>query len=98
MSEPVVLISAFEVPAGEAEAFIAAWERTRDYLRTQPGYIDTALHQSLAPDAEFQFVNVAHWRSAAEHSAAMRSPGLREATVGMAGYRPHPALYQVVRT
>lgn len=98
MSEPVVLISAFEVPAGEADAFLAAWERTRDYLRTQPGYIDTALHQSLAPDAEFQFVNVAHWRSAAEHSAAMRSAGLRELAGGMAGYVPHPALYRVVRT
>ncbi len=98
MSEPVVLISAFEVPAGEAEAFIAAWERTRDYLRTQPGYIDTALHQSLAPDAEFQFVNVAHWRSAAEHSAAMQSPALRELAAGMHGYVPHPSLYRVVRT
>jgi len=28
----------------------------------------------------------------------MQSPGLREVTAGMAGYRPHPALYQVVRT
>ena len=44
MPDDVVLINAFEVPAGDAEAFIAAWEKTRDYLRTQPGYVDTALH------------------------------------------------------
>ena len=32
MAEPVVLINSFEVPDGDAETFISAWERTRDYL------------------------------------------------------------------
>jgi heme-degrading monooxygenase HmoA len=45
MAEPLVLINAFEVPPEEAEQFIAAWEKTRDYLKSQPGYIDTALHR-----------------------------------------------------
>jgi heme oxygenase (mycobilin-producing) len=98
MAEAVILINSFEVPAGDAAAFIAAWEKTRDYLQTQPGYIDTSLHQAVAPDAEFQFVNVAHWRSAEEFTAATRSPGMREAAAGLAAYRPHPALYRVVRT
>ena len=60
MTEPLVLINAFEVPGEEAEQFIAAWEQMRDYLATQPGYMDTALHQAVTPGAEFQFVNVAH--------------------------------------
>jgi heme-degrading monooxygenase HmoA len=94
----VVLINAFEVPAAEAERFIAAWEQARDYLQEQPGYIDTALHQALAPDAEFQFVNVAHWDSAADFLAAISSPGFREPAAGLAGYRPHPGLYQPART
>lgn len=98
MSEPVVLINSFEVPADEADAFIAAWEKTRDYLETQPGYIDTALHQAFASDAEFQFVNIAHWRSAEEFAAAIQSQGMRETSAGLAGYRPHPALYRIVRT
>lgn len=98
MAEPVILINAFEVPAVGAEDFIAAWERARDYLRSQPGYIDTALHQALAPDAEFQFVNVARWRSAGDFMTAMQSPGFREAAAGLAGYRPHPALHRAVRT
>ena len=38
MTEAVVLINSFEVPAEDAEQFIAAWEQTRDYLETQPGY------------------------------------------------------------
>jgi heme-degrading monooxygenase HmoA len=98
MTEPLVLINAFEVPGEEAEQFIAAWEKTRDYLATQPGYVGTALHQAVTPGAEFQFVNVAHWQTAQDFQAAIQSPGFRETAAGLAGYRPHPALYQVVRT
>jgi heme-degrading monooxygenase HmoA len=98
MTEAVILINAFEVPAEDAENFIAAWEKTRDYLRTQPGYMDTALHQAAAPNAEFQFVNIARWQSADDFVAAMQSPGFRESAAGLAGYRPHPALYRVVST
>jgi heme-degrading monooxygenase HmoA len=93
----VVLINAFEVPAAEAGLFIAAWEKTRDYLQTQPGYIDTALHQAVTPQAGFQFVNVAHWVSAETFQAATRSPGFREAATALAGYPSHPSLYHVVR-
>jgi heme oxygenase (mycobilin-producing) len=59
MPEPVVLINALEVPADKAGHFIAAWEATRDFLQSQPGYIETALHQALTPDADFLFVNIA---------------------------------------
>jgi hypothetical protein len=56
------------------------------------------VHQAVAPEAEFQFVNVARWRSVEEFTAATRSPGMREAAAGLAGYQPHPALYRAVRT
>ena len=98
MAEEVILINAFEVPAGDAENFIAAWEKTRDYLQTQPGYLNTALHQAARPDAEFQFVNIARWRTADDFMAAIQSPGFQESAAGLAGYRPHPALYRLVRT
>ena len=98
MDEPVTLINSFEVPAAQAGAFIAAWEQTRDYLQTQPGYLETALHQALTPDADFQFVNIARWRSADDFAAAIQSPGFRASAAGLAGYQPHPALYQIVRT
>jgi heme-degrading monooxygenase HmoA len=97
MSEPVTLINAFEVPADEADRFIAAWENARDYLATQPGYLDTALHQAVGPEAEFQFVNIARWRSSEDFAAAIGSPGFRESAAGLSGYRPHPGLYRMVR-
>jgi heme oxygenase (mycobilin-producing) len=97
MAEPLALINAFEVPGDKAEEFIAAWEKTRDYLMSQPGYIDTALHQAITPGAEFQFVNIARWQTAEDFMAATQSPGFRQAAASLAGYRPHPSLYQVVR-
>ena len=57
MAEPLVLINVFDVPAEEAEQFIADWEKTHDYLKSQPGYIDTALHQAIVSDADFQCVH-----------------------------------------
>lgn len=97
-TEPVVLINAFEVPAGQAGHFIAAWEETREYLRTQPGYIETALHQALAPDADFVFVNIARWQTAEAFGAALGSAGFRQSAAGLAGYKSHPSLYRIVRT
>ena len=98
MAEPLTLINAFEVPGEQAERFIAAWEKTRDYLETQPGYVDTALHQAVMPGADFQFVNVAHWRTAEEFLAATQTPEFLDSAVGLVGYPLHPSLYRVVRT
>ena len=98
MADPVILINSFEVPAADADAFVAAWEKARDHLRSQPGYLDTVLHQAITPDAEFQFVNVARWRTAEDFTTAAQSPGFGESAAGLARYRPHPALYRPVRT
>jgi heme-degrading monooxygenase HmoA len=72
----VTLINIFEVPAGDEDQFIAAWEKTRDYLKTFPAHIETALHQSLH-DTQFRFVNIAHWTSEDEFNAAVGSQGFR---------------------
>lgn len=96
MAEPVVLINSFEVPAADAETFITAWQQARDYLATQPGYVDTALHQALTPGADFQFVNIARWQTAEDFMSAIQSPGFRQAAADLGGYRAHPALYKMV--
>jgi len=43
-------------------------------------------------------VNIARWRSAADFAAAIQSPGFGASAAGLAGYRPHAALYQIART
>jgi heme-degrading monooxygenase HmoA len=98
MTEAVILINAFEVPALDAEDFVVAWEKAHEYLQNQPGYVDTSLHQAITPDAEFQFVNIARWRTVEEFMAAAQSPGFGQAAAELVGYRSHPAIYRVVRT
>jgi heme-degrading monooxygenase HmoA len=98
MTVPVVLINAFEVSADKAGHFIAAWEKTREFMQSRSGYIETALHQALTPDADFLFVNIARWETAEAFSAAISSTGFRESAAGLAGYRNHPALYRIVET
>jgi heme oxygenase (mycobilin-producing) len=93
-AEPVVLINAFEVPEGEDEAFLEGWERAREILSTQEGYLSTKLHRSLSPTADFRFVNIALWESAQAFQAATSQPEFRKAA---APYPFHAALYEVVR-
>ena len=70
--------------------------KTRDYLKTFPAHIETALHQSLQ-DARFRFVNIAHWTSENEFNAAVGSRGFQEAASDLR-WPMNPALYQVVST
>ena len=97
MTEPVVLINIFEVPDSDAEEFIGAWERTRDDLKTLSGHVDTALHRATSPGADFQFVNIAHWRSTEDFTEAIQSDGFRQAATGL-HWPMHPTLYRVVST
>lgn len=91
--DPVVLINAFEVPDGQDEAFLEAWERARAFLATQQGYLSTRLHRSLSPAADFRFVNVAVWQSAQAFQAATSQPEFTNATIA---FPFHASLYQVV--
>ena len=87
-------VRAFEVPEGEDEAFLEGWERAREFLSRQEGYLSTRLHRSLTPTADFRYVNVALWQSAQLFQAATSQPEFRDAAVP---FRFHVSLYQVVR-
>jgi heme oxygenase (mycobilin-producing) len=91
----VVLVNAFEVPAGQEEQFLADWQHAADWMRQQPGFLSSRLHQSLDPSAEFRYVNVAEWESADHFGKAAASPEFQQRISGMTA-RAHPALYRVV--
>ena len=93
----VILINPFEVPAGtDDEEFLRGWQRAADYMRQQPGFLNSHLHRALAPDARFRFVNVAEWESAQSFQAAVSSEAFREIARGAGP--SSPALYEVVRS
>jgi heme-degrading monooxygenase HmoA len=91
----VVLINAFEVPPDADEPFVAGWNRARELLAAQSGYLGTRLHRSLGP-ADFRFVNIARWSTPQAFAAAVGQPGFREAA-GAMPFASHPALYEVIR-
>jgi heme oxygenase (mycobilin-producing) len=92
-TEPVVLINLFEVPPEADAPFVAGWERARDSLEAKQGYIDTALHRSLSPDARFRFVNVASWESPEAFQAAVADPKFPGRDAPFPSY---PALYSPI--
>jgi heme-degrading monooxygenase HmoA len=75
--------------------FLGGWEQTRDFLRTQPGYLGAQLHRSLSPSEDFRFVNIAFYESPQTYQAAIQQPGFREVAAAIP-HRPHPWLYEVV--
>ena len=93
--DPVILINAFEVPAGKEDEFVARWQMAADYLRRQDGFISTRLHQSLDPRASFHFVNVAIWASPDQFRRAVSAPEFQELSRDMP-FPGHPALYRVI--
>jgi heme-degrading monooxygenase HmoA len=92
----VVLINPFEVPPGGDDAFLAAWEASRAFLASQPGYLGTRLHRSLSPEADFRFVNIGRYTSPQAFQTAIGQPQFRQAAAAIQ-HRAHPGLYEVVR-
>jgi hypothetical protein len=91
----VVLINPLEVPDDQDERFLASWDRARDVLAQQRGYLGTRLHRSVGP-AGFRFVDIARWSSPLMFARALGRPEFQEAAQAMP-FPSHPALYQVVR-
>ena len=94
----ITLINVFEVPEGKLEESIQYWKLSRDFLQTQPGYVSTALHQSIAPDAKYMLVNVAVWESAEAFKAASGNMMQNSGIAPVEGLKFTPGLYTVIAT
>ena len=97
MSKNTVLINTFTVPADKLEETIVYWEQARDFLKEQPGYVSTKLHQSLSPDAKYLLVNVAEWTSPEAFKAANAQMQEKASLPKIEGVIPGPGLYRVIR-
>ncbi len=102
MSEQIVLINPFTVPEGKLEESIKYWESHRDFLKSQPGYVSTKLHQALQDqsflgEATYQLINIAVWESQGAFNLAAQKLRAELGSVGVEGLSGAPALYHVVR-
>jgi heme-degrading monooxygenase HmoA len=74
---PVVLVNIFEVAPQDVSALLAAWEADANWMKQQPGYISTQLHQGIAGSSVF--MNYAVWESVAHFRAAFSHPEFKKA-------------------
>lgn len=79
---PVTLINSFEVPPQADETFLRVWQGVADFMKRQPGFINTRLHRALRPDAHFRFVNVAQWRTPQDFMTATQTEEFKTLTEG----------------
>ncbi len=95
---PVVLVNSFVVPEGRDERFLELWTQTSEYFRAQPGFVSLKLHRAVSTDAQYRYVNVATWESAAHYAAPHQTDEFRR-LVTQEGWREFPSsptLYEVV--
>jgi heme-degrading monooxygenase HmoA len=74
---PVILVNIFNVAESDVPALLKAWEADANWMKVQPGYISTQLHQGIAGSTVF--MNYAVWESAALFSAAFNHPDFKKA-------------------
>ena len=74
---PVVLVNIFRVAEGDIPALLVAWEADANWMKQQPGYISTQLHQGIAGSTVF--MNYALWRSVAHFRTAFSHPDFKQA-------------------
>lgn len=99
MSEPLVLVNLFTLPASAVDPFVAGWPASTAGLARAPGFRGTRLHRAVSPEAPYPLVNVARWDSAELWEAALSGfvPGAERRRQAQAGaFNSEPALYRVV--
>jgi len=74
---PVVLVNIFQVDEADKDALLKAWENDANWMKQQPGYISTQLHQAIG--GSNMFFNYAVWESVAHFRAAFEHPDFRSA-------------------
>lgn len=93
----VILINPFLVPPAKIDDAIAMWEKARDFLSSQPGYISTALHRARDEQAQFLLINVARWESEDAFYSASKRMREEAGLQPVEGVTSAPALYSIIR-
>ncbi len=74
---PVVLVNIFQVAEADVPALLEAWAQDAAWMKRQPGFISTQLHQGIAGSTVL--MNYAVWESVAHFRAAFQHPEFKQA-------------------
>ena len=89
----ITLINVFDTTPEQQQALIDQWVRFTEEVRSEPGYVGTALHKSTDGT---RVINYAHWRSQADFDAFLKRHGAAFAQFGQNASRIDPHTYDVV--
>ncbi len=92
-SHLVTLINVFETTPEQQQALIDQWVRFTQEVRSEPGYVGTALHKSTDGT---RVINYAHWRSQADFDAFVNRHAADFAQFSQNASRIDPHTYTVV--
>ena len=73
---PVVLVNIFHVAEPDVPALLKAWELDAVWMKRQPGFISTQLHQAVAGSSVF--MNYAVRESVAHFRIAFNNPEFKQ--------------------
>jgi heme-degrading monooxygenase HmoA len=74
---PIILVNLFQVGEADVSALLKAWENDANWMKRQPGFISTQLHQGIAGSTVF--MNYAVWESVTHFRAAFDHPEFKKA-------------------
>jgi heme-degrading monooxygenase HmoA len=74
---PVILVNIFQVAPDDVPALLKAWEHDANWMKQQPGFLSTQLHQGIAGSSVL--MNYAVWESVAHFRAAFQHPAFQQA-------------------
>ncbi len=74
---PVILVNIFQVAEADVPALLEAWAQDAAWMKQQPGFISTQLHQGIAGSTVL--MNYAVWESVAHFRTAFNHPDFKQA-------------------
>jgi heme-degrading monooxygenase HmoA len=74
---PVILVNIFRVAEADIPALLEAWAQDATWMKRQPGFISTQLHQGIAGSTVL--MNYAVWESVAHFRTAFNNPEFKQA-------------------
>jgi heme-degrading monooxygenase HmoA len=74
---PVVLVNIFRVDEADVPALLKAWAHDAEWMKRQPGFISTQLHQGIAGSTVL--MNYAVWESVSHFRDAFNHPEFKQA-------------------
>jgi len=74
---PVILVNIFQVAEADIPALLEAWAQDALWMKRQPGFISTQLHQGIAGSTVL--MNYAVWESVAHFRTAFNNPEFKQA-------------------